>query len=139
MPMATISPIIEMRFSVMVDPANWRIKYMIRNTHSADTGMDAPMISVDRKLRRKMKIATTARIPPDIADWPRLVIPVVTSSDRSLTIRALSLSPPTSSRMVLSSARTSLAVLTILAVEDFCTSSEIDSRPSRRSKLFFSG
>ena len=139
MPMATISPIMDIRLRVMVAPKNCRIRYMVMKTQRTEMGMAEPMMRVLRKFRRKIKMIEMARMPPRMADWERLEMPFVTSSERSRTICARTLSLPTSVRMPAISALTRSAVATRLAVEDFLISTVTAFRPSRRSNHFFSG
>ena len=139
MPTATIRPIIEMRLSVMLEPKTCLSTYIIMNTQRAEIGIAEPMMTVLRKLRRKMKMTLTASSPPMSADWQRVPIPLRTSPDRSRMIFAFSLSRPTSSRMEAISFLIASAVATRFAVEAFRISMETALRPSSRRKDFLSG
>ena len=82
-PSANINPIRLMMLMVISLNSSWRMKYIMTNVSTTESGMDIATRSVVLRRRRKTKIKVIANTPPRIPALRSCPSPFLTSTDES--------------------------------------------------------
>ena len=138
-PIASISPIRLITFSVISVTPAWRPRYIMTKVMTSDSGTARATSSVVRNLRRNRNMKTIARPPPMRPLRPSSVSPWRTSTEVSWKWRKSRPSPSGVCRIASSSVLTRLTTSSRLASEALLMLRLIASDPFRKLYSYLSG